>query len=386
VLVSQGFIYDPNLDDFKRVIQTSRRSNVAVYFLDTRGLAGLPVYMSAEFGPSLDTQDLGSAMFESLEASEGAESIASDSGGFTVKNTNDLGAGIQRIANESRTYYMIGYHPKNATRDGKFRKIQVRVNRKNVVVRARKGYYAPLEGKSALAPKKDVVDPQFQAALDSPFDSDDVPLRMTSYVFDETLLGKANVMIATDVDVSGFGFEEKEGRSLDTLEFLLVVAHRETGEYFRYDQKVEMKLLPETREKLVKTWFPVVRDFELAPGGYQAKIVVRDKLSHHVGTVVHEFEVPPLGELRVSSPVISDTLMATPEGAGSAPPRPQLLARRTFPAGATLYCSFQVFDATKDKASGMPNVSAGWAIRTASGVPVASANPTPINPTSLGGL
>src|SRR6185436_17370833 len=135
VLVSQGFIYDPNLDDFKRVIQTSRRSNVAVYFLDTRGLGGLPIYMSAEFGPAPDTQDIGSAMFENLEASEGAESIASDSGGFTVKNTNDLGAGIQRIANESRTYYMIGYHPKNATRDGKFRKIQVRVNRKNVVVR-----------------------------------------------------------------------------------------------------------------------------------------------------------------------------------------------------------------------------------------------------------
>jgi VWFA-related protein len=386
VLVSQGFIYDPNLDEFKRVVQTSRRSNVAIYFLDTRGLGGLPVTMSAQFGPAPDTQDLGSAIFESLEASEGAESIASDSGGFTVKNTNDLAGGIHRIANESRSYYMIGYHPKNTARDGKFRKIQVKVNRKGVQVRARKGYYAPLEGKSALAAKKEIADPEFQAALDSPYDVEEVPLRMTAYVFGETLLGKASVMIATDIDVSGFAFEEKEGRSHDTLEFLLVVAHRETGEYFRYDQKVEMKLLPETRERLGKTWYPVVRDFELAAGGYQAKIVVRDKLSGRIGTVVHEFEVPPLGELRVSSPVISDTLLPTPEGSTDTRPRPQMLARRVFPTGSTIYCSFEVYGATKDKASGMPKVSAGWVVKNGSGATVGSAAPTPISPTSLGGL
>jgi hypothetical protein len=101
---------------------------------------------------------------------------------------------------------------------------------------------------------------------------------------------------------------------------------------------------------------------------------------------VHEFEVPPLGELRVSSPVISDTLLPTPEGASDTRPRPQMLARRVFPTGSTLYCSFEVYGATKDKASGMPNVSAGWVVRNGSGATVASASPTPINPTSLGGL
>ena len=52
---------------------------------------------------------------------------------------------------------------------------------------------------------------------------------MTSYVFDETLLGKASALVATDVDVRPFAFEEKDGRFVDTLEFLLVVAHRESG-------------------------------------------------------------------------------------------------------------------------------------------------------------
>jgi hypothetical protein len=184
------------------------------------------------------------------------------------------------------------------------------------------------------------------------------------------------------VDVRGFAFDEQEGRFQDTLEFLLVVAHRESGEFFRYDQKVDMKLLPATKERLARTWFPVVRDFELAPGGYQAKIVVRDKNSGRIGSVIHEFEVPELTDLRVSTPVLTDTLQ--PTESSNDRPRPALLARRVFPAGSMLYCQFEVFGAAKEKASGMPKVVAGYTIRGADGNMVTGAEPTPITPTSLG--
>src|SRR5262249_41475971 len=161
----------------------------------------------------------------------------------------------------------LGYIPQNATRDGKFRKIQVKVpNRKGLTIRARKGYFAPTPDGTLVAKKKpDNIDPQIQSALDSPYQEPGVPLRTTSYVFDETLLGKANTVIAADVDVSKFAFEEKDGRFQDALDYLIVVAHRETGEFYRYDQKVEMNLLPATRQRLATSWFPVVRDFELAP-------------------------------------------------------------------------------------------------------------------------
>ena len=385
VLVSEGFIYDPNLDDFKRVVQASRRSNVAIYFLDTRGLEGLP-YVSAEFGPALDTQDIGSALMDNMQAAEGAESLAADSGGFTVRNTNDLSKGIQRIADESRTYYLLGYNPSNTRADGRFRKIEVKLARKGVKVRARRGYYAPLEGGLRVdKDKKSGPDPDMQAALDSPFERGDVPLRVTSYIFDETLLGKASVLVATEVDVREFVFQETDGRFLDTLEFLLVVAHRETGEFFKYDQKVDMKLLPATRERLFVSGFPIVRDFELAPGGYQAKMIVRDKNGGRIGTVVHEFEVPTLDQLRVSTPVLSDTLQPSSEGQ-QGPPRPALLARRHFPPGSTLYCQFEVYGAAKDDKTGMPRVRAGYAIRGKDGSVVAEVAPTVINPTSLGKL
>ena len=381
ILVSEGFIYDPNLDEFKRVTQASRRSNVAMYFLDTRGLGGLPSYTSAEFGPAIDTQDIGAAFMESIEASEGAESLAADTGGFSVKNTNDLLGGIKRIADESQSYYLVGYNSSNTARDGRFRKIQVKVAGKGLKVRARKGYYAPLEGGKA-ADRKPGVDPNIQAALDSPYEQEDVPLRMTSYVMGETLLGKASVVVAADVDVAKFGFEEKDARLHDTLEYLLVVAHRESGEYFRYDQKVEMKLRPETRDRLNRTWYGVVKDFELAPGGYQAKIVVRDKNTGKIGTVVHEFEVPDLTQFRVSTPVLTDVVQPSEENQSI--PRPLLLARRTFGAGVMLYASFEVHGAAKDKKTGMPVVSAGYVIRRREGGVVTQAAPTLITPTSLG--
>jgi len=384
ILVSEGFIYDPNLDEFKDAVQASRRGNAAMYFLDARGLTGMPSYFTAEFGPPIDTRDIGAVFLDQLQEAEGAESLASDSGGFSVKNSNDLGRGIQRIADESRSYYLLGYNSSNMARDGRFHKISVKLpGKKGLTIRARKGYFSPLDGREK--PKKpETADPAIQAALDSPYQEQGVPIRTTSYVFDETLLGKASALIAADVDVSKFAYQEKDGRFQDTLDFLIVVAHRETGEFFRYDQKIEMNLMPATKERLATQWFPVVRDFELAPGGYQAKIVVRDKNSGKIGTVIHEFEVADLSQFRTSTPVITDTLQ--PDAEKKDAPRPAIIVRRTFAPGATLFASFEVYGATKEKPTGMPKVTAGYTVRRPDGTAVVEVAPSRINPTSLGKL
>ena len=392
ILVGQGFIYDPNLDEFREVIQASRRGNCAIYFVDTMGLGGMPMAMTAQFGPAIEAGDVGAAFAENFERSEGAESVAADSGGFTVKNSNDLVKGLQRIADETRVYYLIGYNPTNTARDGKFRKIEVKVEGKDMRVRARKGYFAALDGETAAsaAARKTTEggsDPRFQEALDSPFEMPDIPIRMASYVFDETLLGKARAVLHADIDLSAFSFNEKEGRYQDTLDFLLVVAHRETGEFNRYDQKIEMNLRPETKDRYAKTWFPIQRDFELLPGAYQAKIVIRDKNSSKIGTVIHNFEVPDLASWRLSTPVITDTLQPVTPGQENAAPKLVLLARREFVTGTRLYCQFDVYNPAKDKVSGMPNVTAGFTIRRKKdGQVFVKVPPTMIRPTSLGGL
>jgi VWFA-related protein len=385
ILVSEGFIHDINVDEFKRVNEASRRANAAIYFLNARGLEGMPVYMTAEFGPALPDQDVGAAFAESIDAVAGADDVADESGGFTVRNTNNLASGIQKIANETQAYYLLGYIPSNTARDGKYRKIQVKLaNPKGREVRARKGYYAPSDtGKTAIASKKG-IDPVIQSALDSPWAEDGIPLRMTHYIGDERTLGKAAVLVATEVDIRALQFEEKDGRELADLQFLLVVAHRESGEFFRYDQGVSMKLKPSTRERLNRLWYPIVREFELKSGDYQAKIVVRDPHSGRVGTVIHEFDVPPLGDLRVSTPVISDSRATTPAEEGVPGGILSVLARREFPTGSDLLCQFEVFGAKKDEKTGMPHVTQGYLVTRPDGGVFTAMQPSPINPTSLG--
>jgi hypothetical protein len=205
---------------------------------------------------------------------------------------------------------------------------------------------------------------------------------MTHFVGDETLLGRARVRLATEVDVSALDLEERNGRYAGGVEFLLVAARRETGEYSRYDQKVELSLLPATRERLLRTWFPILREFELQPGGYQAKIVVRDRRSGRVGTVVHEFEVPDPAGFRVSTPVLSDT---PPEGGAGQGGELVPVARREFQPGTVLFCQVEVYGAQKD-GSGMPQVALGYVVRHADGSVLTRVDPTEIRPTSLGKL
>jgi len=381
ILVSEGFIYDPNLKELKSVAQAARRANTAVYFVNARGLEGMPFAMTAEFGGAPPAIDVGFAITEDSWEAEGAQALASESGGFTVRDTNDLASGLKRIADENSTYYLVGYNPTNPARDGAFRKISVKVpDRKGVEVRARKGYYAP--GGDDPTRRKTNVDPVFQEALDSAYPMGDIPMRMTSFVEGETLMGKARVVVVTEVDVRALAFEMAEGRHRGGIGFLLVAANSETGDLFRYDQKVEMNFLPATKERFLKTWFPIRREFELPQGSYQVKMVVRDLRTDRVATVAHKFVVPDLTEFRVSTPVLTDT---PPEAGKDGVEQALPVARREFEQGEDLFCQFEVYGAQQE-GSGRPRVAMGYAVRRADGKVFKLVEPAEITPTSLGKL
>jgi hypothetical protein len=100
---------------------------------------------------------------------------------------------------------------------------------------------------------------------------------------------------------------------------------------------------------------------------------------------VHEFEVPPLGPFRVSTPILSDTVAPAAPGEKSNP-QPTLLAHREFASGSMLLAQYEVYGAAKEKGSGMPRVSAGYEIRKTDGTVITHMDPTVIQPTSLGRL
>jgi VWFA-related protein len=384
ILVSEGFIYDTHLREFKDVLTASRRANTAIYYLNARALQAIPMIMDAEFSQLPSQEDQGFAFAQEYEMSEGSVSIASDTGGFTVRNENDLASGLKRIADETRAYYLIGYNPTNTARDGKFREIKVKLpNRKGIKIRARKGYYAPsdedVEDESPLG-----TDPAFQVALDSPYDVDDIGLRMTHFVREEAFLEKARVYVAAEVNVADLEFEPQEGLDVGALQFLMVTVHRESGEYFRYDQKMDLRLPPEMRAQLSRTWLPIVRDFELVPGHYRAKIVLRDRTTGRLGTVIHDFEVPDLKRFRVSTPVLSDMRERTEDGVPGE--RLAIMARRDFTREGPLFCQLDVYGATRLASSGMPRVTMGYEVRRNDGMLFTNEAPTEILPTSIGAL
>ena len=383
ILVSGGFVNDPQESGLRRAVTESRRANAALYFLDARGLEGAPSNLSAESGTRIDFNDLGATLEEAKERSEGSHSLAVDTGGFSVENDNDLKRGMERIGRESSTYYLLGYAPLDKRADGRFRKIEVKVARPGVTVRARRGYYAPggplPKGREATSSR----DAAIQTALDSPFDLQGVPLRATAYVLGEAEAGKLRVLVTTEADIRALAFEARSGSAKDTLETMLVVAERQTGEFHRFDQQFEMSFKPETRARYEKTWFPVTRELVLAPGSYQARIVARDKNDGRIGSLTHAFEVDAKSGLRISTPILSDRLR---EEGGTGARLPEPIARRSFVPLGLLHCQFEVFGAAKDPRTGAPNVTAGFSVRRSDGRFLAAAPETPLKPGPDGSL
>ena len=149
VLVSGGFPSDLQRNSEKRMLRAARVANAAVYFVDARAMSGWEGVFTAveQWGVDLSTEFVGQRPTSIGERrnykSAGPEVLASQTGGFTIKNSNDLAGAVQRVFEENRNYYLLGYKPSNTKRDGRFRTIELQVKREGLRVRARTGYYAP---------------------------------------------------------------------------------------------------------------------------------------------------------------------------------------------------------------------------------------------------
>jgi VWFA-related protein len=138
LLLSEGFIADESWPFVQQTVGLSARANARIYSLDARGLDNgrQPV---GNFAPHDDT--LGNLLASFDIGADSINSLAVDTGGFVVRNTNIFDQAIAQIAAEAGTYYIIGYRS-DVKPDGKFHKVAVKVNRPGLTVRARRGFVA----------------------------------------------------------------------------------------------------------------------------------------------------------------------------------------------------------------------------------------------------
>lgn len=123
------------LSRMNEVFAAANRNNTAIYTLDPRGLATNEFGIEENIGPRQDQA--------SLQATQDTlRSLADETDGRAIVNRNNLDGGLAQIVRDASAYYLLGYNSAQAPTDGKFHPITVRVRRRGVEVRARKGYWA----------------------------------------------------------------------------------------------------------------------------------------------------------------------------------------------------------------------------------------------------
>ena len=343
-------------DKMREVFASATRSNVSIYSIDPRGLTTLgdeTIQVAGGF-PEDPQANLSLQSFnESLRlAQDSLRSLSDETGGFAAVNRNDFSDAFARVVRDSSAYYVLGYYPTNDRRDGRFRKIEVKVNRPGVEVRSRRGYTAP-RGKPPSPPKApadDKTSTEVRAALDSP-----LPLpALTLSVFAAPMKGeKPNTDVTVTVEAEGrdFSFEEKDGKLVTDYELSTIAIDQQGKIRGGYRSVINFALRPENRDRFNSTGVRVSTRLQLPPGRYQLRVAGRDAASGRIGSVNYDLEVPDFTKERLA---LSGIVVSSASGARmstakvdeqlkDALPGPPTSAR-TFPGGDELAVFAEVYD------------------------------------------
>src|SRR5262249_38105740 len=167
------------IEETRETIAAATRSNVAIYGIDPRGLTDLGDE-SIEVGAFPDDTSLGvgtsSLQNELRTAQDSLRTLSDETGGFAVVNRNDFSSAYERIVRDNSTYYVLAYYPPDA-KPGRLHKIDVRVTRPGVTVRARKGYVTPKKTDAAKVSAKDIRTAEVREAIDSPLPMSGLTMR-----------------------------------------------------------------------------------------------------------------------------------------------------------------------------------------------------------------
>ncbi len=333
------------MDATRDMIAAATRANVAVYGIDPRGL-GASFENFAEVQSFPDDTSLGlnqSALFNEVRlAQDSLRTMSDETGGFAVVNRNDFANAFQRIVDDNSSYYMLGYYSSNDRRDGRFRRIEVRLkNRPGLVVRARKGYVAPRgRAPEVKAAAKDGPSLELKEALESPLPLPGLPLAVTATVF-KGAAQRGSVVIATFVHGGSLPFVEEKGVLRNDLE-VVGIATDDKGRSFSTDRNtVNLTMKPDTANRVKATGFRVIQSLDLAPGRYLLRVAVKEGNTRKAGMATFDLEVPEF----TRSPLTISDIALTSALSGTAPTiRPKDPLEKILPGPLTTYREFPSID------------------------------------------
>lgn len=293
LLASPGFLISFNstdTQDANGIVERANHANIVINTLDARGLytPDLAGDISQRNSDTASTAGLKSS-YRVAEQSENAYVLmdfAYGTGGTFFHNSNDLEGGLKIAGGVPEVSYVLGFSPPNQKMDGTYHSIKVKLaGKQKYAIQARRGYYAPKK----LNDPREIEKQEIQDAVFSQDEIDDLPLSLQTQYFKTDNTG-AHLSVVSRVQLKGLHFRKAEGRNLDNLTVATVIFD-ENGNYVTGGSKsVQMRLLDATYERLSRSGLTVKSSFDVKPGKYMVRQVVRDsegaQMAARNGTVV----------------------------------------------------------------------------------------------------
>src|SRR5437016_8643882 len=276
VLVSPGFITTTLQSEASEMVDRATRANVVISTIDARGLYA-PDVMGDIADPSIDTIRTAGYKASYRVAAQFAQEdvlaqLADGTGGKFFHNRNDVDEAMREAGAAPAFSYLLGFSPQNLKIDGRFHTLKVALTSKEKFgIQARHGYFAP----KTLTDPAEATKLEMQEALFSQEEIRDLPVELQTQFFkkDEA---QARLAVLTRFDVKGIHFRKVQGRNNDQLTIVTGIFDENGNFVTGLSKVVEMKLLDTTYSRLSRSGFTVKTSFDVKPGTYLVRLVVRD--------------------------------------------------------------------------------------------------------------
>jgi hypothetical protein len=276
VFVSPGFILSTLFTDAFGIIDRATRSNIVIDTIDARGLYTPDVMGDIASPPGGSYRVIGPKTLYRTVAqsaqSEILEEFANGTGGTYFHNRNDLDEGLKQAVAAPPVAYVLGFSPQNLKLNGSFHTLKVTMAAKQKYnIQARKGYFAPRKAEDPTETAKQEI----QEAIFSQDEIRDLPVDLQTQFFksDPT---QARLSVIAHLDLKSVRFRKADGRNRNDVT-LATAIFDENGNFVTGGEKiVEMRLLDGTLERIGQRGINVKSSFDVKPGSYLVRLVVRD--------------------------------------------------------------------------------------------------------------
>ena len=276
VLVSPGFISSTLQSEASEMVDRATRSNIVINTIDARGLYAPDVGGDIADPPHDSYRTAGYKTSYRVAAQLAQQDVlaqlADGTGGNFYHNRNDVDEAMREAGAAPAISYLLGFSPQNLKIDGRFHTLKVTLTSKEKYsVQARHGYFAP----KTVADPAEATKQEMQEALFSQEEIRDLPVELQTQFFkkDEA---QARLAVLSHFDVKSIHFQKVEGRNNDQLTILTGIFDENGNFVTGLSKIVDMKLVDTTYIRLSRSGFTVKTSFDVKPGTYLVRLVVRD--------------------------------------------------------------------------------------------------------------